>query len=483
MSSNRRFLLLLIAGLLATEAALYLRVGSLFYSVALIVAGLYIVCRSTEAPWVVFLLLAVTSQLNPVELDEVGTSLRGAYRPYILAVVVVAGSMLIGQWFRPPRTNNQRHSQSTNVWRRVGGFVAVLLLAVTYGYFSSLSAPGLVDILRDCGGWITFLVFLLLGYWLSPSATEMQRTSARFCLAVVAYSAFFVIKFIYLSLSWGADETASGFGYSQRDVVFFSGLVLVLLIAQALTLKGMLTWRGTLFAGSVLLLATLLSGSRSVVACVLIVTLLFVLAWHPKSRLRLGLLGMVMILVLLFGQSLVLPSQGGLLGYISNRYLSVSTEDGSLQAHASEMVAVADAIRKNPLLGDGPLASYTFFDPLFGWKESTFLDSGLGYLLMKTGLLGTSVFMWFAVGWLKMTRGLRRTFPALTVAPLACFVFYLVFLLFGPSFFVFQHAWLIGLVVGYTIMLASTLPFVKASLIPRALEQPEGLGTVGTAVR
>jgi O-antigen ligase/polysaccharide polymerase Wzy-like membrane protein len=483
VSTNRRFLLLLIAGLLASQVAVYLSVGSLFCSVALVVAGLYIIRRSSEASWVGYFLLAVTSQTNPVQLDELGTAVRTAYRPYILVVVIVAVSMLIGQWLRPRRTYSRPPRQLINVWRRIGAVVAVLLLALAYGYFNSVREPGLVDILRECSGWITFLVFLLLGYRLSPSATETQRSSARFRLAVLVYSAFFIIKFVYLSFSLGADETAAGFGYSQRDAMFFSGLVLVLLIAQALTSGTVSEWKGTWAAGLVLFLATLFSGSRSVVACELIVTVLFVLVWCPKARLRLGIVGMVMMLVVLFGQSLVLPSQGGLLGYVSNRFLIVSVDDGSLVGHASEMVAVADAVRENPLLGKGPLASYSYFDPTFGWKDSTYLDSGLGYLLMKTGLLGTSIFIWFAVGWLKMAQGLRRTFPAITVGSLACFVFYLVFLLFGPSFFEFEHAWLIGLVVGHTIMLASKFPLVKASQIPRTLDQPRGLGTARTAFR
>ncbi len=212
-------------------------------------------------------------------------------------------------------------------------------------------------------------------------------------------------------LSFGVVETVFEFGYSQRDEVFFSGLVLILLIAQELTSVVVSVWKIPWLAGFVLLSAALLSGSRSLVGSILIVALLLVPLLHPKIRLRLGLLGMVVILAVLFGPSLIFASQGSLLDDITNRFLTISTEDTSLLAHASQWVAVADAVRENPLLGKGPLASYEFLDPLFGWKETTFLDSGLGYLLLKTGLLGTCVFVWFALGWLRMAQGLRRAFP------------------------------------------------------------------------
>ena len=470
-----------MAVLLGSQAAVYLQVASLYFAVALIVAAVQVARRPIEALWVGFFLLAVTSQTNPVQLDELGTSIQGAYRPYILVVVLVAGSMLIGECFGPSRTYGRRSSQLTPVWRRFGAFVAAFLLALVFGYFRSFKAFGLTDVLRESSGWITFLLFLLLGYRLSTSVTETQLSFTRLRLAVLVYSVFFVTKFVYLSLSLGADQTASGYGYSQRDAVFFSALVLVLLIAQALASGAIPSWRVTWPAGLVLLLAVLLSGSRSVLACIVIVTFIFALVWRSKARLRLAILGIVVTLAcaLLFGAALVLPSQdgsqAGVMSYVSNRFLIVSAEDGSLLAHVSEMEAVADAVRENPVLGKGPLASYSYFDPTFGWKESTYLDSGLGYLLMKTGLLGTLIFTWFAMGWLKMAQCLRTTVPALRLATLASFVYYLVFLLFGPSFFEFQHAWLVGLVAGHTMMLASKFPLVKSGRIPGALNRPVAL--------
>jgi hypothetical protein len=479
LNENRRFVWWLALILLGSQAASYLGVESLYYSLAIALGGLYVVRRPMEALWVGFVLLAVTSQMYAIQLDELGTSVSGAFRPYILVLTVIAFAMLLGQDFKPGKTCKRNLSLSRNVQVRIAIFVGVMLMALVKGYFASMKTFGLLDVLRECSGWITFLVFLFLGYRLSPSSAQVQRAFVRLRLSVLVYSTFFLIKFLYLSESLGADQTASGYGYSQRDMAFFCGLVLVLLLGQSLASEAKTEWRTVWPAGLILLCAVLLSGSRSVFISALIVTLLFVLVYHSKLRLRLWLLGLAALFVLTIGPSLSLPSQGdpaaGLLGYVSNRFLAASPEDSSLLARASEMVAVAEALRENPLLGRGPLASYSFFDPIVGWKDTTFVDSGFGYLLMKSGLLGTAVFIWFAVGWLRMERGLRKALPVLGVVPLASFVFYLVFLPFGPSFFVFEHSWFIGLLVGQTIFLGSRFPMASAARIPGALGQSGAL--------
>ena len=479
LKESRRFVLRLALVLLGSQAASYLGVELLYYSVVIVLGGFYVARYPMEALWVGFFLLAVTSQIYAIQLDELGTSLSGAYRPYIFVVIVVALAMLAGQHFKPGRTYKWSLSLSRNVRVRIAAFVGVMFMALANGYFTSLKTFGLLDVLRECSGWITFLVFLFLGYRISPSPAQVQKALVKLRLSVLVYSIFFLIRFIYLSASLGADQTAAGYGYSQRDITFFCGLVLVLLVGQSLTSEVKTEWRTVWPTGLILLSAVLLSGSRSVFISALIVTLLFVLVYHSKLRLRLWLLGLAALFVLTIGPSLSLPSQGdpaaGLLGYVSNRFLAASPEDSSLLARASEMVAVAEALRENPLLGRGPLASYSFFDPIVGWKDTTFVDSGFGYLLMKSGLLGTAVFIWFAVGWLRMERGLRKALPVLGVVPLASFVFYLVFLPFGPSFFVFEHSWFIGLLVGQTIFLGSRFPMASAARIPGALGQSGAL--------
>lgn len=462
LQDNMSFALKLATILVCCVVASYLGIESFYYVAALAIGGRVIVRQPVESVWVGFLLLAVTSQLYPIRLDEVGASLSGAYQPYILVVIVVALSIFWGQHPRPVRGYDRGRSLIRNVGISTACFVGVMFLSLAYGYFRSRSGSSMLDVLRACSGWMTFLIFLFLGSRISLCSTHSRRALARLRLSALVYSGFFIIKFMYLSLSLGAEQTAAGYGYSQRDMAFFCGVVLVVLIAQALTSEGASDWRVIWPAGLCLVLAVILTGSRSVLLSILVVTLSFVLVWRSKVSLRFALVGLATVVVILIGASRDFSSQEGLSGYVSGRFLGVSAEDSSLMSRASEMVAVGEAVRENPLLGRGPLASYSFFDPIFGWKDTTFVDSGIGYLLMKSGLLGTILFIWFTMEWLKMTRHVRSSLPEPTLAPLTIFVFYLVFLPFGPSFFAFQYSWLIGLLSGQLILLGSAFRMVKS---------------------
>ncbi|MGB2627086.1 MAG: O-antigen ligase family protein, partial [Candidatus Acidiferrum sp.] len=455
LKENLRFVFRLTLILLGSQVASYLGVAALYYSVAIVVGGLRIARRPVEALWVGIVLLAVTSQMYPIGLDELGTSLSGAYRPYILVIATVAIAMVAGQDFRSAKTYNWRRSLSRNVRVRFAVLVAVLFLALASGYYASVTTPGLLDALRECSGWLTLVIFIFLGYGLSLTSAQAKRAFIRLHLSVLVYSGFFLAKFVYISQSLGADQTAAGYGYSQRDMAFFSGLALVLLIGQALTSKVKRDWRTVWPAGFILVFAVLLTGSRSVLLCVLMVTLLFILIRRERTRLRVILLGVAGILAVSVVSSWDFASQDGLIGYVSSRFLVASTEDSSLLSRASEIEAVVEAIRESPILGQGPFFSYSFLDPIVGWKDTTFVDSGLGYLLMKSGLMGTCMFIWFAVDLLKMVRALRTAFPSLIEVVFGSFMFYLVFLPFGPSFFVFQHSWFIGLLVGQSILVGS----------------------------
>jgi len=422
-----------VAGcLIGAEAARQLGIDSVFYVSALALGCLYVSTRFSEVLWVGFLLLALTAQLYQLQIDELGDSVRGGYRPYILVVVMMGLSFLAGRWLVSRRERTHRSSKCSFVNRRFAFFVGVFFLALCFGYFNHPRPVDLADVLRDCSGFFTFVVFLLIGLWMSPSEGAIQKSFSRLRLATLAYSIFFLVKFFYLSQFFGADETAAGYGYSQRDIIFFCGLTFAALVSQVLTAEARCRWRAIWPAALALLWATLLSGSRSILLCELLVSLILMLCRRSKGKLVLILVGVTVPLIAFLALSLDLPTRSDsgekLLGYVANRFLVASAEDTSLLARLSQVDAVADALRNHPLLGAGPLAVYSFFDPIGGWKETTFLDSGLGYLLMKTGLLGTAVFFWFAAGWLKMERRLRQLVPTLAVLSLSTFVFYLVFL-------------------------------------------------------
>jgi len=140
--------------------------------------------------------------------------------------------------------------------------------------------------------------------------------------------------------------------------------------------------------------------------------------------------------------------------YVVYRFVTAPDEDASFLGRVAEMQAVAEAVQRNPVLGSGTLASYTFFDPLFGLRETPFVVNGVGYLLMKTGLLGTAIFSLLVMAWLRLLWSLRKLTRADSLAPIVTLLFYLAFLPFGSGFFDLKYSWLIGIMCGYSLYLA-----------------------------
>jgi hypothetical protein len=451
----RKHFVAMLLTLVAAQTALYIGIGQIFFVVALTLGGLYLLSRTYEALWVCFILLAVTSQVYQVRLDEKGVSVEGSLRPYILVVTVVGISILLGPLFVARKTHGRQLAQHRRFWNGTLAFVTVMFIALVYGFFRASAVPGIVDMVRQCSGWMTLVVFIILGYWIAPTPKEIRGTISKLTPSVLAYSTFFLGKFAYLTLSDSADQSAVQFGYSQRDMTFYAGVIMAVIAMNAIRPATRINWKKGSVFGLVLLSAILASGSRSIFLSVLIVALLTLVVTHPKLRPRLALLGIVLTVLVLLGPSLDFLNQqasgSSISSYISSRFLSASSQDSSLLARASEMIAVGQAIRDNPLLGWGPLATYSFFDPYYGWIDTTFVDNGLGYILMKSGFLGLIAFIWFAVGWCRSLRDHEWLYVAI-------FAYYLAFLPFGPSFFIFQYSWFIGLLLGYTIRLDSESP-------------------------
>jgi len=470
-----RIAAMLIAGLVGSQLALLVDVGPLFLVAATAIGAYFIARRPVEAIWIAVFLLVVAAQVYPFQSDELGTALRGIYRPYIGVVSVAGAAMLVGTF---KKKVVDAHPTSADPKMHIRGPIAALLgvfvFVAVYSYFKAPAVSTFWDLLRECSGWMTFLLFLVLAYGLSTPREGYQQTFERLSLVAFTYSSFFIIKYVYAWLSAG-QETATDFGYSQRDAVFFSGVVFVCLVAKKLAPQtSPASFRRTALLAVVLLVAVLFCGSRAVLGSTLLVALSFLMVRYTRTWARIGLLGAALAVVfvsLSFIPASFAESQGDLLTSLANRFLSAPTEDSSFLARASQWMTVLEVVKRSPLLGAGMLTSYSFFDPYFGWKDTTFIDSGIGYLLLKTGLLGTVVFFWFAVAWLKMVGRLRRQLPLETLPLLASFAFFLAFLLFEPSFFEFQHSWFIGIVVGGTVHLSSSIFGRKRSSIRSAIPQ------------
>ena len=458
--------LLICIGLALAEPFSYFGLGSILYWTVMVAGALYVWRRPGEGIWVIFFLLAVTSLVYPVSLDETGVPDVGAFRPYNLVIAGMVAALLLGMRKRH-RSAGEAVQSRQGPFKWIVGLACVFLVATIFGDLSPMRA-GALYVLQQSSAWVSFFLFLWLGYRVFLSPTEIRESFSKLHLSAFVYSGIFLAKFAYVVQDSGLPA-AVDFAYAQRVVLFFVGIVLVVLIARKLAPEAGKGAKISWLSIAVLIPAIVLSGSRGVIGSVALTILVLLGSWRLRSLLRLTPLLLVLLLifvVILRTRSQVVEE------YIVAKFFVAPEQDASFMGRVSEMEAAVGAVQRNPLLGNGMLASYMFFDPYFGWRETAFVDNGFGYLLMKTGLLGTSIFTLLIFACFKMLRHLRRSIPEHALIPLVVFLFYLAYLPFGASFFDLRYSWLVGMISGYSLYLAG----LNGQIINSWAKETEGNG-------
>jgi hypothetical protein len=421
---------------------------AIIYGVALVAGALYVSRRSGEGIWVIFVLLAITAQLYPVSLNNLQVPEEGAFRPYNFVIASMAAVLMMGTRNRrqEARAIPAKREPSAILWITV--LAGIFCLATLYGDLSP-SKAGAVYVLQQSSAWVSFFLFAWIGYKVSFSRAHVQSSFARLQVAAAIYCTVFLGKFAYLAAFSGLTD-ATDFAYSQRIVLYFASIIFVLLIARKIAPEGTPFGKTEWLSVFIYVPAVVLSGSRGLIGAVILTLLILAGMWRVRPLLRISPL----LIALLAAGVLVLRSHSQVVeDYLVGKFLIAPDEDLSYIGRVSEMEAVAEAVRNHPVLGRGTLATYMFLDPMFGWRETAFIDNGAGYLLMKTGLLGTGVFLLLVLNCLKVLRRLRQCVPVESLIVLVVFLFYLAFLPFGPSFFDPRYSWLVGILCGYSLYL------------------------------
>jgi O-antigen ligase len=445
---GRGLLWLVAISFVASQFFSYFGTEVILYGVVITAGSVYLFRRSGDAIWVAFFLLAITSLLYPVSANELGEPGVGAFRPYNVAIASMAAALLLTMWRRRREARDVTRKAETSPAKWMIALAGVFCLATLYGDLSP-SKAGAVNVLQQSSEWASFFLFVWIGYKLSLSRAEVQSSFTKLHWAAVVYCIVFLVKFGYLAREYGFAE-ATDFGYSQRIMLYFAGVIFVFLIARRLAPEGGQFGKAEWFSAFIFVPAVVLSGSRGVVGALILTLSAFAAVWRVRALLRLTPL----LLALLVISVVVLRSHSEIVQeYLVARFLVAPDQDPSYLGRVSEMEAVAEAVRYHPVLGQGMLATYMFLNPMYGWTETAYVDNGVGYLLMKTGLLGTSVFVVLVLSYLKVLRHLRRYLAADALVPLVVFVFYLAFLPFGVSFFDPRYSWLVGILCGYSLYL------------------------------
>ncbi len=428
-------------------------VGLIAYVAVLVWSGYRALRRPIDGLWLVFFVLTISVIGIPLEYEgQWGGDAPIEYWYWGLCIAFLGAAIFLGIGFRS-RADGDR-ARKTPMPKALIVFLLVILLASAYGYRQGNSVSIIV---RQGSGLFFLFFFLFIGYKLRPSADQLLEAFHRTREVLIAYGLVYLAQTIYLNLKFRQEMPEDDFLRGRNPVLFFCGLFAALSVGEWLFRKPGSPERRLWFGTVVLGLTAILSGSRAVVASMLLTIVVFLVlryAAHP-FRFVLAIAGVALLLASIRPQEVLFSLVQGspVLLHVVARFVVSPESDASLLQRSSQMVAIWEVFRSRPMLGQGIGASLVWFDPdSLKMVETSFVDTGIGYLLLKTGALGTLTFLWLlAVLFRKTWQDWNLTRHPLFLGILGTLGFYTAFLPFGPSFFQFFLCFWVAVLIGYVL--------------------------------
>lgn len=427
-----------------------LNIGLLIYWAALAWATLRALRQPVEGLWLLFFTFAVgVVSIPPEYSQDFGGDAPRAYFYWGFSLACIAGAMWFGSWLKPRRFQDERRSVRWGLPFLL--FLGVVFLASVNGY---LLGNGAAVIVRQGSGCAFLFLFIWLGYRLRPSVAELSENLQHIEVVLFAYASVYLVRVVYVNLALRSALPEGDFFRERNPILFFCGLFAALelgrWIFRGLRSVQLREW----LVVSVLLAAAALSGSRAIVASALVTVLVFSVVQYAKRPVRmcLFLLSLLLIGYWLNSQGVFsqIAAQSGFLQHIADRYFVSPELDSSFLQRSSQMGAIWEGLKSNPWLGSGVGASLLWFDPYMRvYHETSFVDTGVGYLLLKMGLMGLCAFLVFlaALFW-RAWRCCESNHHEIFLMLLGTLTYYSAYLPFGPSFFQFLSSFWIGILIG-----------------------------------
>lgn len=452
-AEDSRQISLLIVWFTMCMIATSLGLGLLAYGLALVVGVWRAATRPSHVMPQIFCLLATSVITVPYDYHgHWGGSAPAPYWYWGAAIGLPAMVAFVRLGFGPEVPTSRICARRLPL--ALKGFIVVILSATAYGY---VMGNGLEIILRQGSGLFFLFFFTFLGCRLAPTTSQMLDMFQKVRNVLIGYGSAYMAHYIYLNLRFIKELPQGVFLREPTPPLFFCGLFAALSVGQWLFWKERLQPRGFWIGTCVLALSAVLSGSRAAVACMVLTVAFFVLLKYMAHPLRLcAVLAVAALAVGSFRPQQALYSlvQGSpFLQHVAGRFAVAPQGDFSFVERASQLIATWEVFKSRPLLGQGIGANLVWFDPAsLGWVETAFVDNGIGYLLLKTGSLGTLAFFWFLVVLFRKTwRVWILTRHPLVLGILGTLVYYTVFLPFEPAFFEFLFCFWVAAVIGYVL--------------------------------
>jgi len=350
----------------------------------------YVFVHPREGLWVTPALVMVASIVSPPEGFQWGVGYSPELVFWAIAICLVFATMLVRYfWSGEKSISKGSRFVSGNPPVAFYALAIVSLLAaivgVTHGYILPNVAKQLFGCALLCG-------YFLLALKFAPTQNDIEYVLSRVFLAGTLCAVTYLGIYLY-------HVPELGFRKDLTILSTYAGGLTVLLMPQILT-KGRSTLRVQHLGLAVILFGVplLAQFKRAIAACVICGFL--VVGMRAKSNWRrYTYVAMAFTLfTLALSTSLLNP-----IGAWFSKYPALQDLfPQDVQTHYSvflrleEFRQVLESLGTVPILGTGLGSTFSWYDPYAGvtWEQET-LDVGWLYLLVKMGIVGTVVFVWF----------------------------------------------------------------------------------------
>jgi hypothetical protein len=420
----------------------------------------YVLFHPREGLWISPSFIMLAGLVCPPEGFVLGAGYSPELGYWAVGVAVLFVPMLV-RYLQPPK-RPQFQSPSGEKLSPPRSFYAFVIISIIATVVGLAHGYPLLNVAKQLFGCVLLCAYFLFVLRFAPTQEDMEHIIRRLCYVAVVCS----VVYLAMALSLVAVEN---FSTHLTPIAFYDGALVVLLIPLILRGKGNFRVNRMLILALFLFLVPLLTQmKRIVVACFLC----GLLAWGLRSASRRKrysyLLASFVILVILVSTSVLNP-----IGTWLSKYESLKNffpED--VQSHYSvflrleEFRQVVGTFGDSPILGGGLGSTLNWYDPITknDWEMETVADGPL-YLLVKMGIAGTIIFMWFI-----STLGraaLRKRITGLHLALFLLFIFHLLQMIADVTFFYFITAGWVGATCAFLYIFNKNSEMAPAESVSR----------------
>ena len=377
--------------LILASFGIALLIGPLWALVVIgFVVGMVVFFHPSDGLWLSPCLMMLASLIAPPEGFQSGVGYSPELPYWAVSLCLVFIPMLLRYFYpgsaaRKVNASKRLASPPRAVYVFLAFCVFSALLGVARGY--SIGNVG-----KQLYGFVLFCAYFLFAFQFAPREQDVRRILRNLWWGAVSASIIYLLIYFW---KFGSEGV-------RKDLTILSayGSGLAVLAIPDFFMPARFKVKFRSFVSAVILLgvpffAGYKRGIASFAVCILVWSGLKLRSTFKRAAVVFAALTVV---GLLLGTGLLDPvteSAAGLPGLSQFKLGDVQT-NYSVFLRVEELRQVLDSLHGVPFLGTGLGSTISWYDPYTKtvWEQET-LDIGWGYLLVKMGLLGTLIFIWF----------------------------------------------------------------------------------------